>query len=194
MYPSMRHCLLAGASACLVAACASAPPIQQKTAEPAAAAEPAAGSAEYATVNLASASGSLVSGTLRIVPMGDGVHITGEVGGLRPNSAHAFHFHEIGDCSAADASSAGGHFNPTGSVHGRVGAGPHHAGDMDNIVANADGVAKIDVHDSDVSLRRGAPNDISGRSVIVHAGADDYTSQPSGNAGARLACGVIEAR
>lgn len=193
MQPFLRHSLLAVAIACLAAACATAPESSSTTASQAAAPPPAA-SAEYATVNLASASGSLVSGTLRIVPNGNGVHITGEIGGLPPGSTHAFHFHEIGDCSAADASSAGGHFNPTHAPHGRAGAAPHHAGDMDNVVADADGVARIDIQNNDVSLRRGAPNDITGRAVIVHAGADDYTSQPSGNAGARVACGVIKAR
>lgn len=192
MQTFLRHTLLAIATAALVAACATAP--KTSTPESQAAATHPAASAEYATVNLASASGSLVSGTLRIVPNGNGVHITGEIGGLQPGSTHAIHIHEIGDCSAADASSAGGHFNPTNAPHGRAGAGPHHAGDMDNIVADADGVAKIDIQDNDVSLRRGAPNDITGRAVIVHAGADDYTSQPSGNAGARVACGVIDAR
>ncbi len=190
MQPCLRHTLLAAATACLLVACASTP--QTSTTQAKQAATATAGSTEAATVNLASASGSLVSGTLRIVSSGKGVHITGEIGGLAPNSGHAFHFHEKGDCSAADASSALGHFNPSHSPHGRAGAGPHHAGDMDNITANADGVARIDIQDNDVSLHRGAPNDITGRAVIVHAGVDDYTSQPAGNAGARVACGVIE--
>jgi CheY-like chemotaxis protein len=78
--------------------------------------------ADRAQAILAPASGSLVSGTLALVPMGDGVHLTGELGGFRPGSSHGFHIHETGDCSAADASSAGGHFNPTGAEHGRAGA------------------------------------------------------------------------
>jgi Cu-Zn family superoxide dismutase len=148
--------------------------------------------AQAGQVILASASGSLVSGKLALRPMGDGVHFTGEIGGLTPNSSHAIHVHEKGDCSAADASSAGGHFNPVGQPHGQVDHGPHHAGDMNNIVADAEGVAKVDVHASGVTLGGGAMNDVSGRAVIVHASADDYRSQPAGNAGARLACGVIK--
>ena len=148
--------------------------------------------ASRATVNLAPASGSLVSGKLTLVPMGDGVHMTGEVGGLKPGDTRGFHIHEKGDCSAADASTAGGHFNPAAQAHGRSGQGPHHAGDTDNIVADARGVARIDAHVTGVTLGGGAGNDIAGRAVIVHAAADDYTTQPTGNAGARVACGVIK--
>ena len=147
--------------------------------------------ASSATVNLAAASASLVSGKLMAMPMGDGVHLRGEIGGLAPNSAHGIHIHEKGDCSAADASSAGGHFNPGARPHGKAGAGAHHGGDMDNIVANAEGVAAVDVHARGVTLGGGASNDAVGRAVVVHAAADDYTSQPAGNAGARVACGVI---
>ena len=148
--------------------------------------------ASRATVVLAPASGSLVSGTLTLVPMGDGVHMTGEVGGLKPGDIRGFHIHEKGDCSAADASTAGGHFNPAAQAHGRSGQGAHHAGDTDNIVADAKGVARINAHVSGVTLGGGAANDIAGRAVIGHAAADDYTTQPTGNAGARVACGVIK--
>ena len=147
-------------------------------------------SAARATANLAPASASLTSGTLTLTTMGDGVHVGGEIGSLRPG-AHGFHVHEFGDCSAADASSAGGHFNPTNPPHGRSGPGPHHLGDSDNIVANADGVAVVDAHLHDVTLGTGLANDIAGKAIVVHAQPDDYTSQPSGDAGARVACGVI---
>ena len=122
--------------------------------------------------------------------MANGVHLTGEIGGLAPNSTHAIHIHEKGDCSAADATSAGGHFNPAQQPHGRVGAGPHHGGDMDNIVADANGVAHVDVHALGVSLGGGAGN-IGGRAVVVHGAPDDYATQPAGNAGPRGACGVV---
>lgn len=145
-----------------------------------------------ATANLTAASGSLVSGQLKLVPMGDGVHVTGEIGGLAPNSTHAFHIHEKGDCSAADASSAGGHFNPTGQPHGRASAPKHHAGDSDNLVADAQGVAKVNAHFAGVVLGGGG-NDAIGKAVVVHADPDDYRSQPAGNAGSRIACGVIKA-
>jgi Cu-Zn family superoxide dismutase len=146
-----------------------------------------------ATVHLASASGSLVSGTINLMPMGNGVHLTGEVGGLQPGTFHGFHIHENGDCSAPDASSAGGHFNPTGMPHGRQDTPSHHAGDMDNIIANEQGVAQIDAHLEEATLGGGGETDILGRALIVHADPDDYTSQPSGSAGARVACGVITA-
>jgi Cu-Zn family superoxide dismutase len=183
----MRALLIALTASSALAACSSAPP-----AAPAApAAPPAQSTAQSAQANLASASGSLVSGQLTLAPMGDGVHLGGTVGGLPPNSTHGIHVHEKGDCSAADASSAGGHFNPTASAHGRASAPAHHAGDMDNIVANADGVAQVNIHLMGVTLGGGAANDIAGRALVVHAAPDDYATQPSGNSGARVACGVI---
>ncbi len=184
----MKRILLATAVASVLAlaGCASTSESSSATAAP-----PPTSTARSAAVNLASASGSLVSGKLAVTPMGDGVHVTGEVGGLTPGSTHGFHIHEKGDCSAADASSAGGHFNPSASPHGKAEAGPHHAGDADNLVADAQGVAKVDAHFGGVTLGGGAANDVAGKAVIVHAVADDYKSQPAGNAGARVACGVI---
>lgn len=168
----------------LLAACSTAPSTPKT--------QLAASTSQQAVANLASASGSLVSGKLVLRPMGDGVHVTGEVGGLQPGDTRGFHIHEKGDCSAADASSAGGHFNPGAQPHGRAGQGAHHAGDSDNIVADANGVAHVDAHVSGVTLGGGAANDIAGRAIIVHAQADDYATQPTGNAGARVACGVIQ--
>ena len=197
----MKIALLASASALILAACSSTPATRADTdvrATTATAAEVETDLATEstlpgATVNLASASGSLVSGRLALMPMDGGVHLQGEIGGLAPGSTHAIHIHETGDCSAADASSAGGHFNPTGEAHGKVGTPVHHGGDMNNIVANADGVASVNVHASGPVLGGGAANDAVGKAVVVHADPDDYTSQPSGNAGARIACGVISA-
>lgn len=181
---------LVTALAAALAACASTAP---HTATPDAPTAPRhnASTAKQAVANLASASGSLVSGQLTLVPMGDGVHVTGEIGGLQANSQHGFHIHEKGDCSAVDGSSAGGHFNPAAKPHGRTGHGAHHAGDGDNLTANAQGVAQVNAHFPGVSLGGGSANDIAGRALIVHANADDYSSQPAGNAGARVACGVI---
>ncbi|MGY0799822.1 superoxide dismutase family protein [Lysobacter sp. A286] len=179
-----------------LAACSTAPsttPASTDAAAPSGASLPTQSTVASAHVNLAAASGSLVSGKLSVVPMGDGVHLRGEVGGLTPGSTHAIHIHEKGDCSAADASSAGGHFNPTAMPHGKVGTPAHHAGDMNNIVANAEGVATVDLHASGPVLGGGAANDAIGKAVIVHGGEDDYTSQPSGAAGPRIACGVIQA-
>jgi len=176
----------AALAASLLAACASTAPSPRATS-----ASPAMSTAKEGAVNLSAASGSLVSGALVLRPMGDGVHITGEVGGLKPGDVRGFHIHERGDCSAADASTAGGHFNPGAQPHGRASQGAHHAGDSDNLVADGKGVARVDAHVRGVTLGGGAANDIAGRAIIVHAAADDYTTQPTGNAGARVACGVI---
>lgn len=146
-----------------------------------------------ANANLTAASGSLASGQLILNAMGDGVHVSGEIGGLNRNGVHAFHIHEHGDCSAADASSAGGHFNPSGQPHGRASQGPHHLGDADNLRANANGVARVDAHFRGVVLGGNAANNVVGKAIVVHAAPDDYQSQPAGNAGARIACGVIRA-
>ena len=182
----MRIALMAAATAVFLTACgSSAPP------KPAAPEVSTTSTAKQAVANLAAASGSLVSGKITAVPMAGGVHLTGTVGGLPANSTHGLHVHEKGDCSAADASSAGPHFNPLAAAHGKAESGAHHAGDMDNVVANAEGVVTVDVHVSGVTLGGGAANDIAGRALVVHAAPDDYTSQPAGNAGARVACGVI---
>ncbi|MGI8560416.1 MAG: superoxide dismutase family protein [Luteimonas sp.] len=153
----------------------------------------AATTSAVATASLAATVGSTVSGDLRFEAMDGGVHITGRLVRLEPNSAHGFHVHETGDCSAPDGSSAGGHFNPDGSAHGRVGTPTHHAGDSNNIVADPNGDVVVDNRLEGATLGDGAATDIVGKAVIVHAGADDYTSQPTGDAGARLACGVIQA-
>jgi Cu-Zn family superoxide dismutase len=176
--------------AATLAGCASTGTSTTPAAAPTPASTPPARSA---TVNLAPASGSLVSGKLSAMPMAGGVHFTGEIGGLVRNATHAIHVHEKGDCSAADASSAGGHFNPTGQPHGRPDAGAHHAGDMPNITADANGVARVNLHVQGVSLGGAATTDILGRALVVHAQPDDYATQPSGNSGARIACGVVTA-
>ena len=189
----MRPVLLTPMIVLALSACATAPTASTPTTSPSPAASSSTSTASVATTNLAGASGSLVSGKLMLMPMRDGVHVTGDIGGLAPGSSHGFHVHENGDCSAADASSAGGHFNPTGSAHGKAGTSVHHAGDIDNIVADASGVAHVDTHVSGVTLGGGAAGDVVGRAIVVHAAPDDYQTQPSGNSGARIACGVIVA-
>lgn len=183
----MKTVLLAATVAIALSACSTTP--ATRVAPPVAS---TVSTAQSATVILTPASASLVSGKLTANPMTGGVHLRGEIGGLPRNSTHAIHIHEHGDCSAADGNSAGAHFNPSANPHGKVGAGAHHAGDMDNIVANSEGVARVDVHASGVTLGGGAANDIAGRAVVVHALPDDYRSQPAGNAGARVACGIIK--
>lgn len=145
-----------------------------------------------ASAQLAPATGQSASGTLTLVPMGNGVQITGNIAGLKANGTHGFHIHEKGDCSAADFTSAGGHFNPTAQPHGRASSDAHHLGDQDNLSANANGVAQVDAHFDGVVIGSGtALNDVVGKAVIVHADPDDYATQPTGNAGGRIACGVI---
>jgi Cu-Zn family superoxide dismutase len=144
-----------------------------------------------ARAELASASDSDVSGSLEFASTDQGVRITGRIAGLKPGSTHGFHIHEHGDCSSPDASSAGGHFNPTQQPHGHPAQGQRHAGDLPNQTADAVGVASVVVLAHDVELGTGGSTDILGGAVIVHAKPDDYTSQPSGDAGARIACGVI---
>lgn len=176
--------LLAFASAALLAGCATD---SQRTP----ASRESGNASARAHAVLRAASGSDVSGKLAFVSTGEGVRITGRIAGLEPGSTHGFHIHETGDCSAPDASSAGGHFNPGHQPHGHPTKGPHHAGDLPNQHANASGVATVNVLAHDIELGTGGSTDILGRAVVVHAKPDDYTSQPAGNAGARIACGVI---
>jgi len=193
----MRSAPLITALATLaLSACATAPSTSRPTTtpqSPAVLTAPAASTIPSAVAHVAGASGSLVSGTLALVPLHGGVRMTGDLGGLTPGS-HGFHIHQTGDCSAADAASAGGHFNPTGSGHGRAGTAAHHAGDIDNIIADASGVAHVDVQLRGVSLGGSDITNIVGRALVVHAAPDDYQSQPAGNSGTRIGCGVILVR
>jgi Cu-Zn family superoxide dismutase len=177
----------------LLAACSSSPRQPPAAAPTATAPMASSGTVARAEAALAPASASLVSGRLVLLPVEGGVRITGTLGSLPANQAVAFHIHERGDCSAVDASSAGGHFNPQAQAHGRNGHGAHHLGDMDNLQANGRGQADVDLRVPGLVLGGGAGNDILGRALVVHAQADDYRSQPAGNAGARVACGVIRA-
>jgi Cu-Zn family superoxide dismutase len=132
--------------------------------------------------------GSETMGTVTFVQKPDGILITADVNGLSPGK-HGFHIHEFGDCSKLDGKSAGGHFNPTARNHGGAESEERHVGDLGNLVAGDDGTAHYEWTDKLISFS--GPNSILGRAIIVHAGEDDLTSQPTGNAGARLACGVI---
>ena len=147
-----------------------------------------------ATAQLQATEGNTTAGTLSFAAVDGCIRVTGQVTGLPGGSEHGFHVHENGDCSAPDASSAGGHFNPAATAHGRVGQGEHHGGDSDNISANDQGVAAVDTLLRGVTLGDATGTDILGKGVIVHADPDDYTTQPTGNAGDRLACGVIAAQ
>lgn len=132
--------------------------------------------------------GNDVRGTVTFTRNGSSIKVEAELEGLTPGK-HGFHIHEKGDCSAADATSAGGHFNPDDSDHGGPNDQERHVGDLGNIEAGEDGRATLQMEDSVITFS--GANSIIGRAVVVHADEDDLTSQPTGNAGGRLACGVI---
>ena len=133
--------------------------------------------------------GNKVSGSVTFTPVADGVQVHAEIAGLTPGK-HGFHIHEFGDCSAGDASSAGAHFNPTNQPHAGPDTAARHEGDMGNVEADASGKAKLHYVDHQISLGNDAKSAI-GRSVVLHAKPDDLKTQPSGDSGARIACGVI---
>ena len=133
--------------------------------------------------------GNKVSGTVTFTEVADGVQVQAEITGLSPGK-HGFHVHEFGDCSAADLASAGAHFNPTNKPHAGPDTAERHVGDMGNLEADASGAAKLDYVDHEISLTDDQRS-VIGRSVIVHAKADDLKSQPAGDSGARIGCGVI---
>ena len=129
-----------------------------------------------------------VTGIVTFTLSGNTVNIDARVLGLTPGD-HGFHIHEYGDCTAMDATSAGGHFNPGGSEHGAPSDANRHVGDLGNISANDEGLGTYEAQDSHIAFS--GQSSIIGRAVIVHAGTDDLTSQPTGAAGSRVACGVI---
>ena len=143
-----------------------------------------------ATAIIRPASGSQVHGEVTFTQIGaDRVRVAGEIAG-HGTGPKGFHIHEKGDCSAPDAMSAGGHFNPTGKPHGDPNATDHHAGDMPQLIADASGKATLTAELSPMTVGAGA-NDIIGKAVVVHKDADDFKTQPTGNSGGRVACGVI---
>jgi Cu-Zn family superoxide dismutase len=143
-----------------------------------------------ASAGLKPTTGNKTVGEVTFEQVGSKVRVAAQVIGLKPNQEHGFHIHEKGDCSSGDGMSAGGHFNPYGKPHG-TGA-ERHAGDLPNLKADAKGRAKLSVELDVITVTPG-PASIVGRGIVVHAQPDDYTSQPVGNAGARMACGVIKA-
>lgn len=149
--------------------------------------------AHEAVAQIAPTQGNTVTGSVALAQSPEGVRITGAVQGLKPDAEFGFHVHEKGDCSAPDGSSAGGHFNPTQAQHGNPSGGAHHAGDMVNIRSNAEGVAQVDTTAAGTSLHGDPNTDLMGKPIVVHESPDDYTTQPSGNSGKRVACGVIAA-
>lgn len=132
--------------------------------------------------------GNNVEGTVTFTKSGDEIKVVADLTGLKPGK-HGFHIHEFGDCSAADGTSAGGHFNPEKAPHAGHDREKRHVGDLGNIEADASGKAHLELTDKMMTFS--GENNIIGRGVIVHEKADDLKTQPTGDAGGRLACGVI---
>jgi Cu-Zn family superoxide dismutase len=139
---------------------------------------------------LSSTQNSSVHGAATFVRSGGVALVNVNLAGFKPNSTHGLHIHDSGDCSARDGSSAGGHFNPTSSDHGGSNGRPRHSGDLGNITADSKGEIYATFEVGDIAFGTGADS-IIGRGLIVHADVDDLKSQPAGNSGVRVACGLI---
>lgn len=147
-----------------------------------------------ATAKLESRSGSSVTGSATFTQTSEGVQVEIEIDGAS-EGPHGLHLHETGDCSAPDATSAGGHWNPTSEQHGDLAASSHHAGDLGNITVDADGKGRVTHTNPSWSIGPAeGKHDVVGKAVVFHASADDLQSQPAGNSGARQACGVVLAQ
>jgi Cu-Zn family superoxide dismutase len=185
---TLRNLLVATAATCLGAGCSRQPPAPVVTAHPV-----VGGAIHQAVAVLNPTEGHRAQGLVRFTRDGGAVHVSVRVSGLAPGE-HGFHVHELGDCSALDASSAGGHFAPFANPHAGRNADRRHVGDLGNLSANASGVAETEFVDSRVTLAGPALSgtaSILGRAVVVHSQRDDLVSQPAGDAGARVACGVV---
>ena len=143
-----------------------------------------------ASAQLQATKGNTTTGEVQFVQAGDKVRVKGEIRGLKPNANHGFHVHDKGDCSSGDGLSTGGHFNPEAKAHGDHDHGDHHAGDLPSLKADASGVARFSFESATIAVGSGK-TDIVGRGLIVHRDPDDYKTQPTGNAGPRIACAVI---
>ena len=142
-----------------------------------------------AVASLEPTNGNTAHGTVTFTQRGDTVRVVAHVMGLKPGATHGFHVHEKGDCGSGDGMSTGGHFNPGGHPHGPQ-SGAHHAGDMPALTADAYGNVDATFDLAGVSVGGGAA-DLAGKGLIVHRDPDDYRTQPTGNAGPRIACAVI---
>lgn len=142
------------------------------------------------TAQLQPTKGNKTIGEATFEQVGNKVHVVVFVQGLKPGKEHGLHIHEVGDCGA-DGMNAKGHFNPYGKPHANFDSAERHAGDLPSLKADAKGRAKIDVELDMITLASG-PGNIVGRSLVIHADPDDHKTQPTGNSGARIACGVIQ--
>lgn len=194
---SLSTTLIIGAvSGFMATACASQGKAPQSSAQVTDSQASAASNAPAIAV-LKAAPKQKVSGTVKFTPEANGMRVTADIKGLQPNSTHGFHIHEFGDCSASDFTSAGGHFNPNNAPHGAPSpdaspdastAEQHHIGDLGNLTTDKSGRAQLD--QVFPHLNQGSDM-IKGLAVIVHTKADDLKSQPTGDAGGRIGCGVI---
>jgi superoxide dismutase, Cu-Zn family len=148
------------------------------------------GGGPMAMVKLEATRGNTTAGTVMFHQQGDQVMVHARVEGLKPGQEHGFHIHEKGDCSSGDGMSAGSHFNPSGKPHGPQDNAEHHAGDLPALKADTQGRVDVKFQIGGVGIGSGMA-DIVGKGLIVHAMPDDYKTQPTGNSGARIACGVI---
>jgi superoxide dismutase, Cu-Zn family len=144
-----------------------------------------------ATAKLEPTKGNKASGTATFTQDGNKVRLVANISGLNPGQQHGFHVHEAGDCSSGDGMSTKGHFNPANKPHAHFSMAERHTGDMPALQADAGGNAKLDTT-LDLMTVEAGPNSVVGRGLIVHAAPDDYKTQPTGNAGARIACAVIQ--
>ncbi len=145
----------------------------------------------FAKADMAAKSGSKVGGLLVFTQGPAGLSIKGQLEKLSPGE-HGIHIHEKGDCSSSDAASAGGHYNPIMAKHGGPHAADHHVGDFGNVVADASGVAEVDIGIPNPTSNKFAGwDDVVGKSIVVHEKRDDLKSQPAGDSGSRVACGTI---
>ena len=151
----------------------------------------ASAAAMHAIARLEPTKGNTATGSVLFNQQDGKVKVRVHLTGLTPGSTHGIHVHENGDCSSGDGKSAGGHFNPTGASHGPP-DGPHHAGDMPNVTADQSGEVSANFEITGFTVGSGN-TDIIAKSVILHADPDDYKTQPAGNSGDRIACGVIKA-
>lgn len=156
-------------------------------------AEPSSGTAPMAHAKLLAGDGS-ARGTATVSEAADGLHVVVKAQGLTPGM-HAVHVHTTGVCTGPDFTSAGGHWNPTGHKHGRDNPDGMHMGDMPNMIAGADGTGEMEYVIPGGTISGGATPllDGDGAAVVIHAQADDNKTDPAGNAGGRIACGVLSA-
>lgn len=182
--------MIAIAAALVLMGCGGAEPAPEPEPAPAPAPPPEPEPIS-ASAALQGRAGSETSGTITFTQTGGVVHVVAEVSGAGAAGDLGLHVHETGDCSAEDFTSAGGHFNPTEGIHGGPAADERHAGDLGNITIGEDGTGRLELTTDLLSVEAG-PNSVVGRGVILHEKADDLVSQPTGDAGGRIACGVVQ--